>query len=76
MFRLYAQPGWDSGYSVSLENLFPKGFAGSNPAPGVFFFAGSSRTSAQRFPRSLGCQELEILEHSQDSLNLEASTLT
>ena len=28
-------PGWDSGYSASLENSFPQGFAGSNPAPGV-----------------------------------------
>ena len=29
-------PGWRSGYRVSLENLFPQGFAGSNPAQGVF----------------------------------------
>ena len=32
-------PGWRSGYRVSLENSFPKGFPGSNPGPGVFFMS-------------------------------------
>jgi hypothetical protein len=31
-------PGWRSGYRVSLENSFPKGFPGSNPGPGVLLF--------------------------------------
>jgi hypothetical protein len=38
-------PTWRSGYRVSLENLFPQGFAGSNPAVGVYLLKRSLQDS-------------------------------